>query len=389
MEVQTTINAILIPKLTILYPGGDQLSSVLLEKEKNTVISELIERLCNLRAIDTKHICAYNDAGKKLDTKLTVEKANIVFIELIDKKHNKANQFGTFRSHIQDSDTGKIRKGRPLEIVLRPGQGVNLPIRQQLFSDEWESLLNFKSKHDAICNSYSDEFLMCCLWARKFDESRTVKLIQDNFQWRKANGFEFIPTTKEVEDICKGMASLNCIIPGARDKNGGGIFYSGYKKDLPMGKEPLTAQSLKKWIVWWYFVGIFQDGVDSLRNGVTMIQDLTEFGWIHFDLDIQKQLNVMSLFPIRVRRIVMYNPPVIFTAVGKIVKTFFPAKLMNRMELTHKLKDISNYVSADQLWTKFGGEMNHDTHGWSEKLIEWGNKNDEHYRIPLNLNNNK
>jgi len=34
MEVQTTINAILIPKLTILYPGGDQLSSVLLEKEK-------------------------------------------------------------------------------------------------------------------------------------------------------------------------------------------------------------------------------------------------------------------------------------------------------------------------------------------------------------------
>jgi uncharacterized membrane-anchored protein YitT (DUF2179 family) len=263
------------------------------------------------------------------------------------------------------------------------GLGVNLPLRQQLFSDEWEILQTFKSKNESICKSYSDEFIISSLWARKFDESRTLKLLQDNFQWRKDNGLEIIPSTQEIADIAKSMAPFFTVIPGARDKTGGGIFYSSYKKEMAFGKEPLSVTSLKKWVAWYYFVGIYNDGLDTLRQGMIVLQDLTEFGWIHFDLDVQKQLNLLHLFPLRVKRCVMYNPPVIFTAVSKIGKTFLPAKFMSRIETTNKLKDIVNYVAADQLWTKFGGDANHDCLNHTENLLDWAKKNEEHYRVPI------
>lgn len=322
---------------------------------------------------------------KKIDTKLTVEKANLVFIELTDKKHNnKDNNKEKSKSNLRDSDAGgKIRKGRPEIVVLRVGLGVHLPLRQQLFSDEWEFLQTFKSKHESLCKSYSDEFLIWSLWARKFDESRTITLLQENFQWRKANGFEIIPSAKEVADIAKIMAPLFTYLPGSRDKTGGGVFYSSYKKDLAYGKEPLPVASLKKWIAWFYYVGIFYDGIDSLRQGMTIIQDLSEFGWIHFDLDVQKQLNLIHIFPLRIKRCVMYNPPVIFTAVAKIAKTFLPAKFMSRIETANKLKEIVNHVAPDQLWTKFGGDVNHDCMNYTENLLDWGYKNEEHYRVPI------
>jgi len=78
-----------IPKLTIIFPGGDQLTSVLIAKEKDTVISDLIQRLCTLRALDVKNLKAKDDVGKKVNVSLTVAASGLVFIELIDKNEKK------------------------------------------------------------------------------------------------------------------------------------------------------------------------------------------------------------------------------------------------------------------------------------------------------------
>jgi len=319
--------------------------------------------------------------GKKIDTGLTVEKSGIVFIELIDKK-NKTNDKEKVKSHIEDAGAGKIKKGKPDVVVLTLGQSVELPLRQQLFDEEWEILQGFKSKNE-ISKSYSDEFIMCCLWARKYDEARTLKLLQENLQWRKVNGFEKIPSIKELEEIFREMVFFNCIIPGARDKNGGGVVYLSIKKEMQFGKEPWTINGLKKWIAWYYYVGIFYDGLDSLRQGMTVIEDISELGWNHFDLDIQKQLNVTSIFPIRLRRCIVINPPAIFNAMIKITKTFMSAKLINRIETTNKVKDLLNFVSADQLWTQFGGNVDYSPLSWADKLKTWGYKNESHYQVPI------
>jgi len=376
-----TQNMAYIPKLTILYPGGDQLTSLLLEKEKNTVIEELIERMCNLRAIDSKHLKAYNEEGKKIDTKLTLEQSGVVFIELMDKKNKNKGQ--KVKSHIEDTGAGKIRKGKPDGFVIKVGHaGIDIPLRKQLFDDEWETLQNFKSKNE-ICKSYSDEFIMCCLWARKLDEARTLKLLQENLQWRKVNGFMNIPSIREIEGIISSLSLMNCMIPGARDKNGGGVMYTIVRKEFIFGKEPFTVEFLKKWIVWFYFVGIFFDGMDSLRHGITIIEDITEFGWNHFDLDVQKQMNLTSIFPIRVKRFIMINPPVIFNAIIKIAKTFVSAKLLDRMETTNKVKDCTKYVSTDQLWTQFAGEIDYSPKDWTEKLIAWSHQNEANYQVSI------
>jgi len=372
-----------VPKLTIIFPPGDQLTSVLLEKEKHTVVADLIERTCSLRGIDLKNIRALNDLGKKIDTKQTVEQSGLVFIELIDKK-NKNKDAEKPKSVIQESENShKIKKGAPAAVTHKIGHLCELPLRQQLFDEEWESLQDFKAKHGDVAKNFSDEFLMSSLWARKFDYDRTIKLLQLNIKWRKDNGLEHIPKTSEIEHLIKAM-KLSWQIPGARDKKGGGIYYMIFTKDIVFGQEPFSVPNIKKWILWYYTVGIFHDGLDGLRNGYTIIEDLAEFGWNHFDIDTQKQLNTTEIFPLRFSRVVVINPPAIFNAIVKVCKTFMKAKFLDRFETTTKPKDVLNYVDTKNLSTKFGGEIEYDGNVFAEKIIEFGKKHDATLGVSLN-----
>jgi len=369
-----------VPKLTIIFPGGDQLTSVLLEREKNTVIADLIERVCTVRAIEIKNIKAYNDEGKKIDTKQTVEQSGLVFIELIDKK-NKNKDAVPVKSHIDDEGPGKTHSGKPDRVVLKIGQGVNLPLKEQLYEEEWDILQKFKAKND-ISKYYSDEFIMVVLWSRKYDEQRTLASLQENLNWRKANGFINVPTTAEIEPILRLMCRDNFSIPGARNKAGGGIHYAVVKKDFIIGQEPLTGANLKKWIVWFYFVGMFYEGIDSYRNGITLIHDSSEYTWNHFDLETQKQMNVSTVFPMRIHKFLIINPPSIFGALIKICKTFMSAKIISKIE-TVKVKDIGNYVANDQLWKHFGGDLDASGEQWIELILDFAYKNEARFAISL------
>jgi hypothetical protein len=329
-----------------------------------------------------KNIRALNDVGKKIDTKQTVEASGLVFIELIDKK-NKNKDVEKPKSVIQESENAhKIKKGHPAAVVHKIGQLQDLPLRQQLFDDEWETLQDFKAKHADLCKNFSDEFLMSSLWARKFDHERTVTLLQLNIKWRKDNGLTHIPKTSEIEQLVRQM-NLSWQIPGARDKKGGGIYYMVFTKDIVFGKEPFNVPNLKKWILWYYTVGIFHDGVDALRNGFTVIEDLAEMGWNHFDIDTQKQLNTTEIFPLRFSRVLVMNPPAIFGAIVKVCKTFMKAKFLDRFETTTKLKDIQSYVDPKNLSTRFGGDVEFSASDFAEKIIEYGKKHDATLGVPL------
>jgi len=306
----------------------------------------------------------------------------LVFIELIDKK-NKNKDAEKPKSVIQESENAyKIKKGHPPAVTHKIGHIQDLPFRQQLFDEEWETLQDFKAKNPDICKNYADEFLMSSLWARKFDYDRTIKLLQTNMKWRKDNGLEHIPKTHEVEHLVKHM-KLSWQIPGARDKKGGGVYYMVFSKDIIFGQEPFTVPSLKKWITWYYTVGVFHDGVDGLRNGFTIIEDLAEFGWNHFDIDTQKQLNTTEVFPLRFSRVVVVNPPSIFNAIVKICKTFMKAKFLDRFETITKIKDIQNYVDPKNLSVRFGGDLEFSTNDFAEILIEYGKKHEAHLGVSL------
>jgi len=61
------------------------MTSVLLEKEKDTVILELLKRLSTNRGIDLSTLKVLDEVGNKVDTNLTVGESKLVFIELLDK----------------------------------------------------------------------------------------------------------------------------------------------------------------------------------------------------------------------------------------------------------------------------------------------------------------
>jgi len=70
----------------------------LFEKEKDTKVEDLINRLCTLRGIDLsklKKLKIIDDVGNKVDVKKTVGESGLPFIEIIDKstlKEQKKNK---------------------------------------------------------------------------------------------------------------------------------------------------------------------------------------------------------------------------------------------------------------------------------------------------------
>jgi len=360
------------------------MTSVLLEKEKDTVIQDLLKRLCTNRGIDPNSLKVYDDVGKKVDTFRTVGESKLVFLELLDKKEKKKKMdFTKKKSDLTESQmTSTKLSGRPACVQSKPCQVCDVPLSEQLFPEELKALEEFKKQCENT-KYFSDEFVITCLMARKFDTKRTTELIENNLKWRRENGLMTLPSIKELESVLEKM-TMNFVIPGARDKLGAGITYMIMSEDMEMGKEPYTLNTMKKWIAWFYYIGIFHDGIDSLRNGMCIIEDLTGFGWKHFDVDFQKQMSSIwvDTFPLRVKRLLVLNPPVIFGALVKILKTFFKGKMLDRIEVVDKPKDLRKWVTEDQLSGVFGGAVQYDHKMWVKDLRAWAERNEERLRAP-------
>jgi len=262
------------------------------------------------------------------------------------------------------------------------GQTCHLPLSEQLFEEEKKALEEFKKQHDNT-KYYSDEFILACLITKKWDLKRTAELVDNNLKWRRENGFMNLPTLKELEGFLD-KNNMTFLIPGARDKLGAGITYTIMAEDMEIGKEPFTIPTMKKWFAWFYYVGIFHDGIDSLRGGITIIEDLSGFGWKHFDIDFQKQMSSiwMDVFPLRIKRFLVLNPPIILGAITKICKTFMKGKMLDRIEVIDKMKDLRQWVAEDQLPTQFGGSLQYDNVAWVKDLRAWAEKHEERLIAP-------
>jgi len=171
-------------------------------------------------------------------------------------------------------------------------------------------------------------------------------------------------------------------ITGARSKTHNGISYSAIR-NIEMNVEPFTIPTMTKWITWMYLVGIFREGMDFLRNGLILVQDLDGYGWKHFDLEFQKKLGSIwqDTFPMRVKGFYILNPPTIFDAVMKIVKTFNKSKMMDRVQIVTK-KDISKFIGKDNLLQDFGGEVSYDYNVQYKVVSEWASQNEDRLMAP-------
>jgi len=359
-------------KLTIIFPPGDQLTSVLYEKEKDTKIDDLINRLCALRGIDLtqlKNVKILDDVGEKVDRSKTVGESGLVFIEIVDKTTEKEKKK-------QKKEKEKTRE-RPSSVKLTVGKNCYLPLEDQLFDDEKAALNVVKQLEDA--KYFSDEFIMATLFSKKFDLKRTEEFLKNSLAWRREKGFMKLPKFSELN-----MNSFEIVtyLPGARDKLGRSIRCLRLAKSTP-NINGQTVEEFTKFATWLHYVGIFHDGIDGLRNGCCIVAELEGFGWKNFDIDFQRQTAQLwtDRFPLLMRKFLMLHPPVIFAAINKIMATITKDKIMDRIE-TLNTKDIKKFIDLDNLPAEFGGNVNYSAKDWIVLLGEWAEKCEERLSAP-------
>jgi len=345
----------------------------LFEKEKDTKVEDLINRLCTLRGIDLsklKKLKILDDVGKKVDVNKTVGESGLPFIEIIDKSTLKEQK----KTKEQDKHT--IRE-RPSSVKITIGQNCYLPLEDQLFDDEKAAL--HTAKQFEVSKNFSDEFIMATLFLTKFDQKRTEEFLKNSLAFRKEKGFVNLP---KLSDINLKIIDINNHLPGARDKFGRGVRYVRMNKIFP-NSDGQTVENFVKWAVWYHYVGIFHDGIDALRNGICIVSQLEDLGWKNFDLDFQRQMAPIwtERFPVLMRKFVVLNPPAIFSALRKIFSAFLKAKVMERMEIV-QMKDLGKLIEPDQLIAEFGGNVNFTTQDWCKNLREWAERCEERLTAP-------
>jgi hypothetical protein len=373
-----------IQKLTIIFPPGDILTSVLWEKEKNTKIVDLLSRLCQLRGLALDKLEPLSDVGKKL-TDATLQQAvgesGLFFIELVDKDEDKKKKKDVEEAQVDDEFDDKAASGVPktMKDKIVPGCLVDAPLREQLYDHEWDLLQKFKAKNSDLCSNYSDEFVMACLFARKLDTDRALTLLQNNLKFRKEKNLLTIPKMSELDtNWFKPM--LNVV--GTRSKAGNPISYMRAKESVP-GVEPFTVAYLPKWMAWYNYVGAFSNGIDGFRNGIYAVVDLQDYGWKNFDIEYSKAQNAIwsDCFPGRPRKLFIVNQPMIFTAIIKIMKTFMKAKIASRFS-NIEIKDLVNHIDKDNLLSTYGGNLDWNTENSIASLQKWVDKHEERLIAP-------
>jgi len=368
------------PKITILFPPGDQLTSLLLSKESDNKIEDVLSRLCTLRAIDfnLKKLKILSDVGDKVDLSKTIGESGLYFIEIIDKKEAKKAKK---KEEKEKEKFLSVNRGLPEGVVIKVGECCYLSLEEQLFEDEKKALKEIKDRSPDLCKNFSDEFIISALFARKFDFNRTTETLQKNLQWRKENGFLKLP---KLEDIPHGVLGFNFTLPGARDKQGRFIRYVIPDPNVKLGTEPYTIPNLKVYFAWFFYVAIFSEGIDGIRNGVHNVINAGNFSWKIFDVDTVRAIGNMTTdtFPLLIRKVSLVNPPSIFGAFFKILKTIMKEKVTSRFVTVPDPKTLLNDIPPDNLITIFGGARDLTIEKWVAMMKEWAEKNEERLVAP-------
>jgi len=186
----------------------------------------------------------------------------------------------------------------------------------------------------------------------------------------------------KFSDLDPRILALNNYLPGARDKFGRSIRFHRSKNGVP-NVNGFTVENLTKYVTWINYVGMFNDGIDGIRNGICMVTDMEGYGWKNFDADFQKQTATLFTenFPLLMRKILTLNPPGIFTALVKIMKTIMKHKIFERYEVL-QVKDFGKFIEPDNLLAEYGGNVNCTYQDWYKIMGEWAERCEERLIAP-------
>ena len=114
---------------------------------------------------------------------------------------------------------------------------------------------------------------------------------------------------------------------------------------------------------------------DCVRNGVSVLILLENFGWANFSLETEKVFMevLQKKFPIRIKKLFLINPPFIMSAILALTTPFLSAKMKERQQKI-TLEELHMLIPSEDLPLALGGSRVMNVEEWfsltSEQLPE-------------------
>ncbi|KAF2078637.1 hypothetical protein CYY_000008 [Polysphondylium violaceum] len=207
-------------------------------------------------------------------------------------------------------------------------------------------------RNEQIAKDIEPQYLMLYLFAKKLIVADAAKLLENNLNLRKKLDIPFPVLKKDVNSEIALKASSFSII-GKRDKLNRSISYLIPHNLVPKDhdfKEYLTS-------ILWNIDQSVNDDSSSHRLGMVIVEDLKNFSLFkHFDKRLSQHVEgkMENVFPGRIQKIYILNPPFYVKPMLSFAKTFVKNKIVKRVEIV-KQERLLQDIDSDQLLPHFGG----------------------------------
>eukprot|EP01091_Cochliopodium_minus_P000242 TRINITY_DN1025_c0_g1_i1.p1 TRINITY_DN1025_c0_g1~~TRINITY_DN1025_c0_g1_i1.p1 ORF type:complete len:298 (-),score=93.43 TRINITY_DN1025_c0_g1_i1:108-1001(-) len=281
-------------------------------------------------------------------------------------------------------DVLKTEGEKLVNTFLTPHQNIisNEELREILNPNEIEALDTFKKDHPNLVKEHRDIFIMMFIWARKLDLKRTQELMVKHYEWREKYdidnlnfewiremflmGFTYGPQIDGIDCVDKKGRMLSFILPEKM------MHHPELANDKNLVKKMMHYS-------WWTLERIFYQKkyASYFRDGVVYLEDFEGVAFMKItkimDRSVMKEsMSMQDAVPLRIRGIILYNPPTWIRFLIAIAKPFMKKKLSKKVSVIKSRQELSEVVSDENLPTFLGGSLVFDTEEYA--IREFGKK---------------
>ncbi|XP_057700327.1 tyrosine-protein phosphatase non-receptor type 9 isoform X2 [Corythoichthys intestinalis] len=199
--------------------------------------------------------------------------------------------------------------------------------------------------------------------ARKFDVFRAVDLLQAYKNTRIKEGI--ININPEEEPLRSELLSGKFTVLPGRDANGAALALFTARLHRP---DVTTHKAVLQAIIYQLDKAI--DSVQTQRDGLLFIYDMTNSSYGNFDYDLcVKILNLLKgAFPARLKCVFIVSSPLWFRAPFTVLRLFVREKLRERV-CTVKAHELASHIPVSSLPEHLGGTSQYSHIAWIQSCI--------------------
>ncbi|KAH9520385.1 Tyrosine-protein phosphatase non-receptor type 9 [Bulinus truncatus] len=207
------------------------------------------------------------------------------------------------------------------------------------------NLIQVRHQQSPVSWSSACKFLM----AKKFDLKRAVDLFFAHERTRlKEDLLSVDPNDRFLQ---RELSTEKLTILPGRDKSGAAVALFSARLHYP---PQTTHQVVLKSLI--YQLDAALESVETQRNGLVFIYDMTDSKYANFDYDLSiKILNLLKgAYPARLKGVLIVTAPLWFKAPFKILRLFVQEKLRKRVYIVNT-SELQLYIPQESLPIQLGG----------------------------------